>query len=192
MPTTNIIDIDRVTTGQEFPLSIIEDDPRGKFGVVTINRVIAGAVVTETIRYVPGAQYRYVQAAAALVGSENAAGADAAMVSNAAADATKPGLVIPTAGVTDIVEGLARISIPINNFGWLQIRGRVYNAKVLDAGNAEGAALGASATAATLVAITGTTPTGAEVIAAIRFAAGRRAMALEDVGANLWAVELRG
>lgn len=192
MPTTNNIDIFSVKAVAEHDPTIIYDDPRGKFGVITINRVIAGAVVTETVRYVPGAQFRYGQAANAIVGAEAAAGGDALMVDNAQTDALKPQRVTPTAGVTDIVEGIAHISIPDEFFGFFQIRGRVYNAKALDAANAEGAACGASATAGTLVAITAATPTAAEVIAAIRYAAGRRAMALVDVGANLWDVELRG
>lgn len=189
--TTNIFDVDRVTTAQEFDISSIYDDPRGKFGVVTINRVIAGAVVTETVRYSPGGQFRYVQANALLTGSDNVAGGDAVKINDAGVDANKPGIVVPTAGVTDIVDGIARVTIANNSFGWIQIRGRVFNCKVAD-GFAEGDALGASAVAGRLASITGTTPTGAEVIAAIRFAAGRRAMGLVDTGANLGDVELRG
>lgn len=162
----------RVTTFQEHPLSVISADPRG--GDFSENKVM------------------YVQAANAIVGSENVAGADSVMVDNAQTDILKPGRVTPITAVTDIVQGIAHISIPDENFGWITIEGRVNNCKATDAGNAEGAALGASATAGTLVAITGTTPTGAEVIAAIRYAAGRRAMALEDVGTNLWNVYLRG
>lgn len=190
--TTNIFDVDRVTTAQEFDLSSIYDDPRGKFGVVTINRVIAGAVVTETVRYSPGGQFRYVQANAALTGADNVAGADAVKINDAGNDALKPGIVVPTAAVTDIVDGIARVSIANNSFGWIQIRGRVYNCKVAD-GFAEGDALGASAVAGRLILITAAgAPTQAETIAAIRYAAGRRAMGLVDTGANLGDVELRG
>src|SRR5687767_6273932 len=98
MPTTNNIDIFSVRTstqGPEYDPTIIYDDPRGKFGVVTINRVIAGAVVTETVRYVPGGQFRYGQAANAIVGAEAAAGGDALMVDNAQTDALKPQRVTP-------------------------------------------------------------------------------------------------
>jgi len=189
--TTNILDIDRVTTAQEHDLSTIMDDPRGKFGVITINRVIAGSVVTETVRYSPGGQFMYVQAGSTIVGADAAAGGDALMISNAGSDTLKPGLVIPTAGVTDVVAGIARVSQATSSFGWMQIRGRVYNCKVAD-GFAEGDALGASATAGRLVLLTATTPTTAEVIAAIRFAAGRRAFGLVDTGANLGDVNLAG
>lgn len=166
------IDPLRVTTIQEFPLGMIVEDPRK--GIFSGNKI------------------KYVQASNAIVGSEAALGADSVMVDNAQTDSLKPGRVTPIAGVTDILDGIAHISIPDESFGWITIEGRVNNCKVLDAGNAEGAALGASATAATLVAITGTTPTGAEVIASIRYAAGRRAVAIEDLGTNLWSVILRG
>lgn len=192
MPTTNNIDIFSVKSVAEHDPTIIYDDPRGKFGVVTINRVIAGAVVSEIVRYVPGAQFRYGQAANAISGSEAALGGDALMVDNSQADALKPQRVTPTTLTSSIIEGIAHISIPDEFFGFYQIRGRVYNAKVTD-GGAEGDALGSSATAGQLVAITAAgAPTQAEVIAAIRFAAGRRPMALVDIGVNLWDVELRG
>lgn len=168
---TTGIDPLRTTAAAEFPLGLEVDDPRAAF---------------------TGNKLRYVQAANAIVGSENAAGADSVMTDNAQTDALKPGRVTPTAGVTDIVDGIAHISIADEFFGWITIEGRVNNCKVTDAGATEGAALGASATAGTLVAITAATPTAAEVIAAIRYAGGRRAMALVDVGTNLWDVLLRG
>lgn len=192
MLKTGGIDIFSVKSSPEHEPSTIVDDPRGKSGVITINRVIAGAIVTETVRYVPGAQFRYGQAANVIVGADVAGGGDALMVDNAQTDALKPNRVTPTAGVTDIVEGIAHVSIPDEFWGFFQIRGRVYNAKHLDAAGVEGGAAGASATAGTLVNLTATTPTTAEVIAAIRYAAGRRAMSLVDVGVNLWDVELRG
>lgn len=163
----------KVTTFQEFPLGTTSGDPRG--GAFSNNKL------------------KYVQASNAIVGSEAVAGADSVMVDNAQTDALKPGRVTPIAGVTDIVEGAAQISIPDENFGWITIEGRVNNCKVTDAGAAEGAALGASATAGTLVAITAAgAPTQAELIAAIRYAGGRRAFAVVDVGTNLWDIYLRG
>ncbi len=163
----------RVTTFQEFPLGTTCRDPRtGTF---------------------PNNVLKYVQASNAIVGSEAALGADSVMVDNAQTDALKPGRVTPIAAVTDVLEGIAQISIPDESFGWITIEGRVNNCKVTDAGNAEGAALGASATAGTLVAITASsTVTQAEAIAAIRQGAGRRAMSVLDVGTNLWDVYLRG
>jgi hypothetical protein len=192
--TTNILDIDRVTTAQEHDLSTIMDDPRGKFGVITVNRVIAGAVVTETVRYSPGGQFMYCKANATIVGADVAGGGDACKVDDAGTDANKPGFVVPTAAAAaQIVAGISRVSVANGSFFWLQIRGRVYNAKVTTAGTAEGDALGANpATAGTLIAITAATPSNAEVIAAIRYAAGRRAMALVNFGTNLWDVNLAG
>jgi hypothetical protein len=193
--TSNILDIDRVTTAQEFDLSNIQDDPRGKFGVITINRVIAGAVVTETVRYSPGGMFMYCKANATIVGADVAGGGDACKVDDAGTDANKPGFVVPTAAAAaQIVAGISRVSVPNGSFFWLQIRGRVYNAKVTTAGTAEGDALGANpATAGTLVGITASaSPTQAEIIAAIRYASGRRAMALVNFGTNLWDVNLAG
>lgn len=182
------VDFSRVSTVPENELGIIVDDVRGGAYGFTRTQIdqFSGGPVTTTYQYTPGNRYKYVQATATI------AVGDAVKVDDAAADVTKPGLVTPTTAVTDIVDGVAHVAIPSLSYGWVTVEGRVYTAKVLDAGNAEGAALGATATAGTLGAITGTTPTGAEVIASIRGAYGRRAMSLVDVGTNLWDIYLRG
>lgn len=186
------VDINLVSAAPQYPISAYVDDPRGKNGVVTITRVIAGVATTQTIRYVAGGMFRYGQASNAIVGAEAAAGGDALQVDNAQTDSLKPQRVTPTTAVTDVVEGIAHISIADEFYGWYQTRGRVYNVKHTDAAGVEGGVAGASGTAGTLVNLAATTPTAAEVIAALRYAAGRRAMSLVDVGVNLWDVELRG
>jgi len=182
------VDFDVVTTTAKHELGIEAEDVRGGNYGLSISQIdqFPGGPVTTTRTYFPGNRYKYVQASATI------AIGDAVKIDDAAADLTKPGLVTPTTAVTDIVDGVAHVAIASGSFGWITIKGRVNSAKVLDAGNAEGAALGASGTAGTLVAITAATPTAAEVIAAIRGGYGRRAMSLEDVGTNLWNVVLRG
>lgn len=178
------IDITRVTTTPLHEVGTIIEDPRGgSIGTLSFSDGFGGTI-TRTGN--PGAEYRYVKAGAAI------AAGDAVKVDNSGTDADKPGTVIPTSGVTDIVEGIAHVAIASGSYGFITTKGRVYAAKVTD-GGAEGDALGASATAGTLVSITASsTVTQAEAIAAIRYAAGRRAMALVDVGTNIWDVVLRG
>lgn len=186
-------DLYHISATPEHEPGMMVDDPRGKSGVVTINRVIAGAVVTQTIRYSPDAEYRYIQASNAIVGAENGAGGDALKMDEAQTDTVKPIRHTPTTAVTSQVDAVAHISITDEFYGFVQTRGRVYNAKVLDAGTAESQALGASGTAATLVGITASAAYAqAEAIAAINYAAGRRAKALQDVGVNLWDILLMG
>ena len=166
-------------------LGIVVSDPRGKSGSNTKTRVVAGVAVSTTTIYYPGNEYRYVKANSTIVVG------DALKIDTAGTDANKPTEFVPTAAVTDVVDGAAHVAIATNSYAYVTIKGRITNVKTTGTVN-EGDALGASGTAGTLVAITGSTPTGAEVIAAIRYAAGRRALALVNFTTNRWDIHFGG
>lgn len=91
-----------------------------------------------------GTRYRYIKAAAAI------ALGDALIIDTAQAD--EPNLLIPSSAVNQSVAGVATYAIPINNYGWVVVRGKVPSAKVA-AATAAGAQLGTSAVAGTLSTI---------------------------------------
>jgi hypothetical protein len=154
------IDIFRVDTVAQHELGIIVSDVRGGAGgPVTIKQFIDDPVPIIK-EYSPDGEYKYVRASSAI------AIGDAVMVDTAATD--EPAAVAPTTGVTIAVEGIAIIAIPLNSFGWIQVRGRVpsqaagtsvaalrYGAKMAAAGAANDVKV-ASATAGTLATSGGT------------------------------------
>lgn len=111
-----------------------------------------------------GRKYTYVKASAAI------ALGDACKVDFA----TGKYNVNPTSAVAQVVLGIAQVAVAINLFFWLVTGGEVVGK--LTAATAAGVRLGSSGVAGTLITLTATTPTTAEVIAAIAQAAGTGAM----------------
>lgn len=96
--------------------------------------------------------------------------------------AERQGTVISTSAVSQMIDGandLAGVAISSGQFFWITTKGR---AQGKTAGVAAGDKLGTTATAGTLGPLTATTPTAAEVIAAIAAADGKGAKALTATG----------
>ena len=173
------IDIGRVDTTPQHELGLIVRDIIGGQGTRSYKEVIDGATITQ--QYSPDAEFKYVRA------QSNVAVGDSVILDTGQTD--EPAAVIPVSAVNQPVEGIARVAIAANSYGWVQVRGRVPSAKVA-AGTAAGAQLGSSGTAGTLSTITVATPTAAEVQRVLAAAIGRGAQAMDAEAGGLAEVYL--
>lgn len=193
------VDLTRVDSTPIWQPGTILSDIKGGFGALAGNIAptqpfpATGSPLGPSVQTIftntfsPDAEFKYVKAGSAIsVG-------DAVRIDESQTD--EPTVVIPTSAVSQFIEGIALltvsgtvgISIPLNFYGWIQIRGRVaenhltapfFGCKFTAAGTA-GSACGTSATAGKLVNITAAGPSNAEVIAAIAAATGRGIVQLD-------------
>ena len=148
----------QVDASAVFPVGLEADDPRNGF---TGNRI------------------KYFRANGSIA-ANNVFIADVSFATAAERHAT----VVNATAVSQSVEGvndITGVTVTSGQFFWGTVKGRAI-AKTSAITAATNNRLGTSGTAGTLVAITGSTPTGAEVIAAIAAGIGKGAVAMSDTG----------
>ena len=141
-----------------FPIGLEIDDPRNGFGGNRIKYFRANGSITVNSAII----------------------CDVSFATTAERHAT----VIASSAVSQPVEGVsdcATVTVTSGQFFWGTVKGRAI-AKTSAVTAATNNKLGTSGTAGTFVAITGSTPTGAEVIAAIAAGVGKGATAMTDTG----------
>lgn len=107
------------------------------------------------------------------------------------AGANEPNDGAPCSAVSQVAQGIAVTTVAINGGGWVQIYGEFTLANVTTASVA-GDKLGTTATSGRLGSLTATTPTAAEVIAAIAAATGAGFQALDNSVANICQIMIFG
>lgn len=164
------VDLFRVSTTQKNELGIVVQDVRGGQGILTFTELLpatgaSGGLtqVTTTRRYDPEGLYKYIFASAGITEG------NAVQLNIAATPITRHADVIHTTAVDQIIEGVAIVTIPIGQFGWVQVGGLHYQVNALDT-VANGASLTTSAVAGQLIDA-GAVPTALNVL---QIAMGRR------------------
>jgi hypothetical protein len=162
------VNVFQVDTEQKHELGVETGDVKGGEGILSFTDFLpvqsaTGGLSQVTTRriYDPHGKYRYVKA----VGANIAAG-DAVASDRTVGDISVPHHVIETATEANL-EGIAMAAIPLNSFGWIQVRGKHFDANVLDAvaddAYLEGAAGGTLIAATNDVAYLQTTVHGVSV-----------------------------
>lgn len=147
-------------------------DPRGGEKTLSYTWYPNGQAtpVTVTTKFAPGATYKYVKATGTIA-AKNAVKLDLTTLSEADAN------VVNSAAADEVWEGIAMMAMSSGQYGWICVKGRVYDANVADAATA-GANLGPTATAGRLGALV------ASAANALAAATGVAARALEDGDGN--------
>lgn len=164
------IDLTVVGTTPTNEPGITVEDTRGKGGVITYVDPIGPTTVNR--RYSPGAVFKYVKALGTITVG------DAVKLDITAPLLERDWSVIRTAAVDEVIDGIAFMSMTSGQFGWIQIKGKFYDANVATAAVA-GAFVQSSATAGRLATAT---PSATNAMAA---ATGVAARALTNGAANL-------
>lgn len=160
MPASQMgIDVTRVDASALFPVGYETGDPRGG--------VFAGNVV------------KYVRANGT-VGTNDAVVTDHTFGTTTERHAT----VVSVTAVAQILEGVSDLNAGMTSgqFGWITVKGRALCKTTGVADVTANRKLGTAAAVGTLGLLTATTPTAAEVIAAIAAANGKGASALTNTG----------
>lgn len=179
------IDLARAcSTTQLHELGMEVTDPRGGEQDLTYTQYLNGVGTAITVRkkFAPNACYRYVK----FLGTVTAG--DACRKDVTATAAIRDATAIRTSAADQVLEGIAVLSAISGQFGWLQFKGRFYDANVADA-SAAGDVLGSTSTAGRL----GTpTPSATNALAAAASRCGAPQAVIDGTSGNLADIDLPG
>ena len=168
------------STTQQHELGMIVDDVRGGEQDLTYTYYLNGVLTAVTVRkkYAPGARFKYVKF------NGTVAAGDSVKLDTSVAAGLRDATVIQSAAVDEISEGLAVAAASAGMFGFIQIKGRFFDANVATAANV-GEIVMPSATAGRLAKAT---PSATNALAA---ATGCSFVVVASIGTNLKDVDIR-